>query len=681
MLRGDGDWVAASWQPKSHPSRGPRGPRRGAERHSAPAAVEEKAVQSHQLAPPQEKNGLAGPDKHGDVISRTAFAAIKRGDIGDNFSMHEELGRGAFGSVCRATDNRNERVMAVKTIPKGSVKDPNKLKQEFNVIRQMDHPHICKALECYEDTKYIYFVMELLMGGTLMEQLTSREKFGEGPASHIMRQVMSALAYLHEANFIFRDLKTENVVFSNPEGKEPADRRDVKLIDFGLCCQIVKGAKICHAAGTPYSVAPELVTTPIQYDQKCDAWSAGVVLFMTLCGKYPFTAKSKDELMTKIRKEPCKFNAPAWKRVSGQAQALVSELLRKQADKRVSVGEALQHKWFSVDSTPLDYDAMSDVVDGFRHFQQLNMFQKAAVTAVAWKALDSETAQLRDTFCALDRDGNGHITVSEVSKAIKGAGVPIPDNLKAILCEADTDGGGAIEYTEFLAACLDKRSCLREDVVMEAFRVFDQDGSGTISKKELLKVLAGTSDRLRKNGGKAIDDVLCEYDSTGDAAIDVHEFMNMLEDVKNSWMTSEVGQRAQNDAPHPQCLSPRTLRGRRSPRRISDLKAQKDLDTLAAKESTAFGSLYTSALALQSRCCCCSVIQARQEAAAIYASPAHSPKEMAPRVSPRGNNGRQSPPKTSPRENPSPRTSPRGQRVVAKRSRRPSRIQPGTRGK
>jgi len=101
----------------------------------------------------------------------------------------------------------------------------HKIKEEFNVIRQMDHPSICKAYECYEDRKNIYLVMELLVGGTLLHSLCRQTKFTEADASGIMRQILSALAYLHKADFIFRDLKTENVMFTSLSPTEEEARQ------------------------------------------------------------------------------------------------------------------------------------------------------------------------------------------------------------------------------------------------------------------------------------------------------------------------------------------------------------------------------------------------------------------------------------------------------------------------
>lgn len=130
------------------------------------------------------------------------------------------LGHGSFGVVNRARDIRNKCVsmatyVAVKTIPKKKISDPKSVKDEFNVIRQLDHAHICKAYECYEDRRNIYLVMDICSGGTLLETLCVQQRFPEQQAAKIMRQTLSALLYLHQANFIFRDLKT--VTWMNDE--------------------------------------------------------------------------------------------------------------------------------------------------------------------------------------------------------------------------------------------------------------------------------------------------------------------------------------------------------------------------------------------------------------------------------------------------------------------------------
>jgi len=473
-----------------------------------------------------------------NVFDRSTLAQVKTGNLHSNYELLEELGSGSFGVVHKGRDIRSTGVVkadivAIKTIPKKKVSDPQKIKAEFNVLRQLDHPHICKAYECYEDRRNIYLVMDICSGGTLLEVLCKRSRFTESDAANVMRQVLSALAYLHESNFVFRDLKTENIMFAKP--LEKGEVGNVKLIDFGLCCPFERGTKIMKAAGTPYSVAPELVTSPVQYDQKCDAWSSGVVMFIILSGQYPFRAKTRDELLQQIRREPVSFKDKVWKKISKDAKNLLAELLRKKADARYEVIEALNHPWLQANTVLPDVDIMNDVVASMGHFQTLNMLQKAAITALAWRATDETTQHLRQIFESLDRDGNGHITVKELRNAFVQAGVSVPDNLN--FAEIGTDGNDTIEYTEFIAAAMDKQKIIKEDVVWEAFKIFDQDGNGSVTKKELLKILTGrTSDKIRQvHGNKAIEAFLETYDSSGDDVIDFDEFMGMLKAASQSF--------------------------------------------------------------------------------------------------------------------------------------------------
>mmetsp|Transcript_24356 Transcript_24356/g.61801 ORF Transcript_24356/g.61801 Transcript_24356/m.61801 type:complete len:581 (+) Transcript_24356:160-1902(+) len=477
----------------------------------------------------EQVQASAGADL--EFFDRSTLAQVKNGKLHNNYELLEELGSGSFGVVHKGRDIRTNCVslaafVAVKTIPRKKVTDPNKIKEEFNVLRQLDHAHICKAYECYEDRRNIYLVMDICTGGTLLETLCKQTKFSEADAANVMRQILGALAYLHQASFVFRDLKTENIMFSNPVQKGLVG--NIKLIDFGLCCPFQKGTKILRAAGTPYSVAPELVTAPVQYDQKCDTWSAGVVLYIILSGQYPFQGKTKDELLHNIRREPVSFKDKRWKKISKDAKTLLAEMLRKKAETRCEVMQALEHQWLQVGNALPESNIMEDVVETMRNFQYLNMLQKAAITALAWRASDEDTKHLRQIFEALDRDGNGHITVTELRTAIETQGVQIPGDLS--FQQLGTDGNETIEYTEFLAAALDQKKILKEDVVWEAFKVFDHDGSGTVTKKELLKILTGrTSDKIRQvHGEKAIEAFLDDYDTSGDDVIDFDEFLQML---------------------------------------------------------------------------------------------------------------------------------------------------------
>eukprot|EP00913_Durusdinium_trenchii_P027208 g25528.t1 len=239
--------------------------------------------------------------------------------------------------------------------------------------------------------------------GKVEENYELLEELGHGSfgAAKIMRQTLSALLYLHQANFIFRDLKTENIMFAKPvkdrqfreTGTHEARRFEgevgnIKLIDFGLCCPFRPGAKITKAAGTPYSVAPELVTPPVQYDQRrLGGW--------VRCGK-----------------EPVSFKNPRWKKISKDAKSSVAELLRKKPENRCSIADALRHVWLKANVTLPSAEVMKGMVETMIQFQDLNMLQKAALTALAWRASDEDTQHLRQIFECLDQDQGGCLAAS-----------------------------------------------------------------------------------------------------------------------------------------------------------------------------------------------------------------------------------------------------------------------------
>lgn len=249
-----------------------------------------------------------------------------------------------------------------------------------------------------------------------------------------------------------------------------------------------------------------------------------------LSGQYPFRGKTKDELLHAIRREPVSFKDKRWKKISKEAKTLMAELLRKKPEARCDIMEAIDHPWIdSLLELPTE-DIMQDVLASMMHFQSLNMLQKASITALAWRASDEDTQHLRLIFEAIDRDGNGFVTVEELRSSFEKAGVQIPEDLALLAVAAGTDGNDTIEYTEFIAAAMDKKKILKEEVVWEAFKIFDVDGNGTVTKKELMKILTGrASDKIRQvHGDKAIDNFLDEYDQTGDDVIDFDEFMAML---------------------------------------------------------------------------------------------------------------------------------------------------------
>ena len=152
--------------------------------------------------------------------------------------------------------------------------------EEVEILNKLDHPNIVKYFETYNDTKYIYLVMEYIQGMQLFDKITSmpNQTFDEREAGIYMEKLLQAVNHCHAQGIIHRDIKPENIMIT--------DNGSVRLIDFGLS-KVNKGdKKLTTIAGTPFYMAPEVLDG--NYGAKADIWSLGVLLYVLVSGYLPF---------------------------------------------------------------------------------------------------------------------------------------------------------------------------------------------------------------------------------------------------------------------------------------------------------------------------------------------------------------------------------------------------------
>ena len=215
-------------------------------------------------------------------------------DIGD------VLGAGSFGKVFKAKDRKNDNFeLAIKCINKKHLDadELENLRNEVRLMQQVDHPNIVRYFETYDDKRFIYLCMELCDGGELLHKMEKENMLNEGRVAEVIHKLFKALNHCHADNIIHRDLKPENIMWGN-DG-------EVKLIDFGFAIkQRLKKARM-DIAGTPYYIAPEVLTGI--YGKECDVWSLGVVLFQMMTGTMPFDGDSQQEVFDKISSGKYRF--------------------------------------------------------------------------------------------------------------------------------------------------------------------------------------------------------------------------------------------------------------------------------------------------------------------------------------------------------------------------------------
>jgi calcium-dependent protein kinase len=252
-------------------------------------------------------------------------------------------------------------------------------------------------------------------------------------------------------------------------------------------------------------------------------------MYVLLCGYPPFSGDTDAEVLGKVRLGNFTFPSADWNNISQDAKDLISQLLKMNTRDRVNAEQALSCDWIKNKAPKAkNISLQSGFVDNLRGFRSQNKLKKAALQIIAGQLNESQIKRLRETFQALDDNGDGFLTAAEMKEGMTKSGLnEVPPDLQAILEGVDADGSGKIDYTEFLAATLDKKLYLQEQQCWSAFRVFDKNGDGTISLDELKHVLDNgeVADAL---AGQDLEALLREVDTSGDGEIDFDEFMAMM---------------------------------------------------------------------------------------------------------------------------------------------------------
>jgi len=412
-----------------------------------------------------------------------------------------------------------EPYYALKSIHLDRVNDPtfvSELKNEIAIMKRLDHAHIVRPIETYENKGHLYMVMELCSGGDLY----SRDPYTEDQAARIINGIISAVAFMHEHNVIHRDLKYENVMFANSHPKA-----EIKIIDFGLSKKYLPNQSMREGVGTVYTMSPQVLEG--NYNESADIWAVGVLAYMLLSSQMPFFGRKRRDILEKIMRCEYDFVGRRWSTVSKQAKNFVSELLQFDPKSRPTAEEAKQCLWLNMKlnssvrtATENEMDAIAISIESYSSKRTL---QKLALMVIAHKSTSEEIGFLRKVFKRYDTDKSGAISLDEFKQCLSKYGFN-EDYMEVLFVGTDLDGTGSIKYTEFLAATIEITGLVTEDRLAEAFDRLDSDDSGFISFKNLRDILGDDVP------SEYVDQVLAEAAQTGQKKVSYQEFLAMWKD-------------------------------------------------------------------------------------------------------------------------------------------------------
>jgi calcium-dependent protein kinase len=312
---------------------------------------------------------------------------------------------------------------------------------------------------------------------------------GGGPqVKEIFGSVLSALAYCHANGVVHRDVKHDNVMFG-----DAGSIGSVRLVDFGCSQDAAVGES--ELLGTPGYIAPEVLPKPHTYTPACDLFAIGVMLYEIATCEHPYF------------REPNFSNEQYYKRVSTKDfrtkplegfdedfKDLISVLLKRSPQQRVSAALARTHAWLARDAVALNGSATAKIAESAltnaRSYQRMSKFEKAVLTQIAQDSANDEVHDLQELFKKLDANGDGTLTQEELINGFAQLGDSAKGSIDlSVLAAMDTGETGIVSYTEFLAACLDCRKFAHEEALRGAFDFFDFDNSGTIDREELVNII------------------------------------------------------------------------------------------------------------------------------------------------------------------------------------------------
>ncbi|KAF8653869.1 hypothetical protein HU200_062001 [Digitaria exilis] len=473
------------------------------------------------------------PRKPGDtttapaVVVRTTAAEFTR-----RYSLGKELGRGEFGVTRRCKGTTTGESLACKTIrrprprarrlsgggaspaqqqqPQPQQDNAADVQREVAIMRRMSSrggAAVVRLREaCCEDGGAVHLVMELCEGGELFDRIRA--------AANIFRTIVDVVQLCHSSGVIHRDLKPENFLFANKSEDSP-----LKVIDFGLSVFFNPGDRFTEVVGSAYYMAPEVLKR--NYGPEVDVWSAGVILYILLCGVPPFWGDNDEKIAQAILRGGIDFSREPWPRVSGNAKDLVRRMLDPDPTTRPTARQVLEHPWLkNADSAP--NVSLGDAVRArLQQFTAMNKFKKKALGVVARSLPVEELDKYVQMFRVMDKDQNGNLTLEELMEGLHINGQPVPEpEIRMLLEAADVDGNGTIDCDEFVAVSLHLRKMASDEYLAKAFRYFDKDGSGFIELDELREEL-GPNEQV-------ILEIIRDVDTDQDGRISYQEFELMM---------------------------------------------------------------------------------------------------------------------------------------------------------
>ena len=450
------------------------------------------------------------------------------------------LGSGAFGEVWLAHHKDLDRDFAMKIIKKRKNRrnDEKEILNEIEILKKLDHPKILKVVDFYSTLKKYYIITEYCHEGELFNEIIKVGKFDEGQAAFIINQILKAITYCHKMNIIHRDIKPENIMITN---REKNGCLQVKLIDFGTAKIFEKGHQENKYVGSSYYMAPEIIKR--KYDEKCDLWSIGVIMYILLTGRPPFDGNDDDEILENVKKGVFDKSSYPYPLLSSQSKDLIDKLLQYEPKKRISADQAIEHPWFKTAEfkkkdkvNTIAPELARELIGNMTKYRSDNILKCAVIAYLVHHITNTEECfEASKLFIKIDLNYDGKIEKHELIQGFqKYWGISkdeAEEKVELIFANIDTDFNGFIEYEEFVRASVNSSIFMSKNYLKFAFNYFDRDASGDITFEEIKKRFTQNAKNVNEEVDQELKEIFDSIDINGDGSISFNEFCKMMKNI------------------------------------------------------------------------------------------------------------------------------------------------------
>ena len=432
------------------------------------------------------------------------------------------LGEGAYGTVYLARNKvKVNETVALKKMPK-KITDDEGFQREMRAMMHIrdagGHPHVCGLRENFDDRQFYYLIMDYVGGGEMFDHLIQNGAYSEGDAARLVREVASALSFLHGIGVVHADLKPENVMLSTTRRGDSV----VKLVDFG-CAQVLvaddespvdeanfpapakKPPKGSYGAPTPAYCPPETLDKSQPCLPPMDMWGLGVILYIMLTGAHPFDLEgdSSDEEVEKRIMNETYYQVPLRgsefaEHLSESAVDLIEQLMQRDPKKRLTAFQMLQHPWVRGETATTaiieDSDKKLQKIRAFKSKLQAKFFNDIVNWSDNEDEIRRKTSLIERSFQSLDSDKQGFLTTKSLER-LNSKGTPTTKEEEDV-GNVDEGGGPSIDISDF-------QNLLAENMKNKFFPagrlVYTEDEIGN----HMYFIHSGTVEVTTKDGSKA----------------------------------------------------------------------------------------------------------------------------------------------------------------------------------